>query len=398
MRSYLIQATLAALFFLLCIGAFNWWSDPFGIWRPVDFERYNRNAQVFYLRMSKPRQIVRIKPTAAIIGSSRSGSINPHNEVWAGETAYNLSVHGLTLYEMKRFIEHAQAQGRLKKLMIGVEFDTFIDTHQNVGLGFADARMAKPGDSGMDWASFVQWVRDLRDTLFTSSTLVLSVQAELGRRPEGRAVQADGSWRYPVAKGTGKDAFIGAGELLLRRTGDSTRATLDDNLAIFAEILEFCHRHHIDTRLYVSPEHLFMTDLRDRAGYGEERNDFLRRVVALNEEVAAKAGEPPFPIWGFNLMENIVDQPLHEGDGNASDWFRDGFHFYSKLGDIIMEQVWGTGRTDGVRLDSGSIDSYIARVDKMRAQFARDQQHRIAEYRREILDKPRRRTFAPAQN
>lgn len=398
MKGYLVQAVAAALFFLFCIGAFNWWSDPYGIWRPVDFERLNRNQQVFYLRMSKPWQISRTRPTAAIIGSSRSGSIDPRHEVWAGEVPYNLSVHGLTLYEMKRFIEHAQAQGRLHKLLIAIEFDTFINTHSRAGLGFAEARMAKPDEGGMSWRSALQWVYDVRDTLFTSTTLALSLQAQLGSRPAGRAVQADGSWRFPVVEPSGKKSFIGAGELLLKRTRERSTSAIDANLGIFAEILAFCHRQRIDTRLYVSPEHLLMTDLRHQAGYDGEHNDFLRRIIALNEKIAEQAGESPFPLWGFNLLEGIVDEPLHDGTGSASDWFRDGFHFYTRLGDIIMEQVWGAGETGAMLLDSDSLDTYLAAVEKLRVRFVRDQRQRVEEYRREILGAPRDREFEPLRD
>jgi hypothetical protein len=384
MKTYLVQTVLAALMFLLCIGAFNWWSDPYAIWRPADVERLNRNLQVFFLRLSKPWQISRIKPSAAIVGSSRSGSINPQHTVWSGETPYNLSVHGLTVYEMKRFIEHSQAQGTLDKLLIAIEFDSFIISHPIMGLGFTEDRMLHSQADGMGWSELVQRVRDIRDTLFTSSTLAYSLQAQFGKAPPGRGMQADGSWRYPQTDRTGKKAFIGAGKLLLHRSRKSTEATIGKNLEILAEILVFCHRQKIDTRLYLSPEHLFMTDFRLHIGYGEERDNFLRQVVAVNEEAGINSGSPPFPLWGFGHMVNIVDHPMQE-HGNSADWFRDGFHFYSKLGDIVMDQVWGMNGTAGMRLDAGSIDTYIAEVEKLRAQFVLDQEERVLDYRREIL-------------
>ena len=383
MKVYLAQVALAALLFLLCVGAFNWWSDPFTIWRPADVER--RNLGELFLRMSKPWQISRIKPSAAIIGSSRSGSINSQHAVWAGETTYNLSLHGISVYETKRFIEHSQAYGALEKLLIAIEFDTFIASRRRqTGVGYVEARMLNSQEDGRRWAELMQRVRDIRDTLFSTSALTYSLRAQFPKSPARSTMQADGSWRLSTT-GSGKDAFIGAGQLLLKRSRKFSRDTIDKNLAIFADILAFCHRHKIDARLYLGPEHLFMTDFRRHIGYADERDDFLRQVIALNEEVGASTGSPPFPVWGFNHMGDIVDHPLREGYGNRADWFRDGFHYYSKLGDIIMEQVWGVESTAGMRIDADSIDTYIAEVEKLRGQFVLEQEEQILDYRREIL-------------
>ncbi len=385
-KTYLAQTVLVALLLLLCIGAFNWWSDPFAIWRPADVERLNRNAQTFFLRLSKPWQVSRIKPSAVIVGSSRSGTISPEHAVWAGETPYNLALEGLTAYEMKRFIEHSEAQGTLKKLLIAIEFDTFIVIPARLAaLGYADGRMLNSEEDGKTWSRLAQRVRDYRDTLVTSSVLIYSLQTQFGRKLG--TMQADGSWRIsPNPQRTGRGTISDAGRLLVIRSRAFSKDALDRNLSILADILQFCHRHKIDTRLYFSPEHLLLTDLRRDIGYGDQHDDFLRRVVAINKEAATSTDSPPFPLWGFNLMENVVNHPPHPGEVNSADWFRDGFHFYDKLGEIIMEQVWGDNSTAGMRLDSDTIDTYIAGVEKMRAQFVHDQQKQVLAYRKEVLE------------
>jgi hypothetical protein len=383
MKRYLTQTLLSALFLLLCIGAFNWWSDPYGMWRPADAEHLNRNKQVFFLRMSKPWQLSRIKPSAVIVGSSRSGSIDPAHPAWARDTPYNAAMHGLTLYEMQRVIQHAQAQGRLKKLLLAIEFDTFILAEPRVGLGFDEDRMLGPENPATGARRLLQVLGDARDTLFTSSTLAFSLQAQLGTAPKGRAMQPDGSWRYPNTDRSGRHAFAHAGRLLRKRSTNPARGT-DENLAILADILAFCHQQGIDTRLYLSPEHLFMTDLRRHLGYAAERDDFIRRVVETNETVARSRGGAPFPLWAFNHLPGIVDEPLHDGRGTASDWFRDGFHFYTKLGDMIMAQAWGEG-SGGRLLDSGSVDAYLNEVESLRAVFVARQEELVLDYRRDII-------------
>ncbi|NQX88046.1 MAG: hypothetical protein HRT77_05235 [Halioglobus sp.] len=383
MKVYLARLTQALLFFVVCVGAFNWWSDPYGIWGPIDVERLNRNQQVFFLRLSKPFQIARIKPTAAIIGSSRSGPIDPQNPAWRGETPYNLSLHGLTVYEMKRFIEHAIAQGTLRKLLIAIEFDTFIPLWPRTGVGYAEGRLLHAEAQTLSLDSLVQRFSDLRNTLLTSSTLALSIQSWVGKAPADRAMQGDGSWRLNT-QNIGKKGFVHSGKLLKKRS-DKEQWGIERNLQIFSETLVLCHLHGIDTRLYLSPEHLFMTDFRQYIGYGEERDNFIRAIIALNEEVAISTESEPFPIWGFDHIEGISDQALPEGDAVVPMWFRDGFHFYGKLGDIILEQVWDTSDGQGYRLDSGSVDSYLTEVEQLRARFIQREHEQVLVYRSEIL-------------
>ena len=100
----------------------------------------------------------------------------------------------------------------------------------------------------------------------------------------------------------------------------------------FAEILRFAHRQKIETRLFVTPEHVFMIDLWWRLGYGELWREFHRRLIAVNNQVAMEMGVKPFPLFGFNQLQGVVNEPIAVAQNSAQSLFTDGIHFRPELG------------------------------------------------------------------
>ncbi len=121
------MSSLLAVFtlgFCLTVALFNYRVDPYGIYHYKErmTDRLSRIDQFLHLRLTKPWHIVQTKPTAVVVGTSRSATVHPQHPTWPQSGSYNLSIPGLTVYEMLRFIEHAQANGPLSKLMIGLGF------------------------------------------------------------------------------------------------------------------------------------------------------------------------------------------------------------------------------------------------------------------------------------
>jgi hypothetical protein len=388
MKRYLCHSLLTLTLLAAAVGGFNLWVDPYAIYRfdTADSARIGRINQIYQMRVSKPWQVRRLKPSALIIGSSRSASIRPQHAQWDDNKAFNLSMPGLTLYEMQRLIQHAHVQGNLRKLVIGLEHETFTTNDYTTGIGFAEGRLAGAGAGAVapHFHLLVQTIRDLRDTLFTGFALTRSLQAWLGPHQGSHRYRPDGSWENLSHIWLGEPGYVFVGGMLAQKEGRAASA-LDDNLAIFADILGFCHRHSIDTRIFISPEHLFLTDLRQYLGSDSGWKQFHRELVTLNENVAREHDQPAFPVWGFNQLEGIVDEQLQPGPGTLGEWFRDGIHFDHRLGKVLMEQMWGTDSDQGLALDTGSVPAYFEQVELARTQFVRDQSAIVARYRQKIL-------------
>ena len=145
MKRYLLITTLLTLGLCLMVALFNYRVDPYAIYhfRTANGDSLSRIDQFFHLRVTKPWLVVQTKPTAVIVGTSRSATVHPQHPDWPQQRSYNLSVPGLTIYEMLRFIEHAQANGPLEKLMIGLDFEAFIQPEPRFKSGFEESRLAR---------------------------------------------------------------------------------------------------------------------------------------------------------------------------------------------------------------------------------------------------------------
>ena len=120
-------------------GAFNFFVDPLMLFhhRGEGIATLNRIDQFYNMRLYKPPHITSLKPEAIIIGSSRTGTMRPRHPSWDGLAAYNLSIPGMTLSELTALVKHAQANGPLDKLMIGLDYQALVTPVPVYRTGFA---------------------------------------------------------------------------------------------------------------------------------------------------------------------------------------------------------------------------------------------------------------------
>jgi hypothetical protein len=385
MKRYTVIFALLTLAVCLAVALFNYRVDPYGIYR---FEHANeaslsRIDQFYHLRLTKPWIVVQTKPVAIIAGTSRSATLHPTHATWPDDRSYNLTIPGQTTYEMLRFIEHAHANGPLEKLMIGIDFEAFILPEPRLRIGFEESRMARDANHMASPEFFWRRLKDIRDTLFSVSGLSRSLAAITGTAKVGRRYHRDGTWESINSAVTGQGGFIYFGKenvLALH----AQQLDLDSNLQILADILRFAHQQNIETRVFITPEHIFVIDLWARLGYSELWNEFHRGLVGVNNAVAEELGVAPFPLFGFNHMRGVVNEPIRRARKAAQSAFTDGSHFRPELGRQIMAGVWTDGSDVGVRLDTDSVERYLAEIEQLRHQFERDNARVTAKLRREI--------------
>jgi hypothetical protein len=370
MTRYLRNTLFLTLALCSAVAAFNYIVDPYSIYRfsSADSDRLSRVEQFYQMRISKPWQVAQLKPTAVVVGTSRSAGIHPEHPSWAGQQSFNLSVPGMTPYELLRFIEHAQANGPLDKLMIGLDFEAFINPDPHTRPGFAELRMARDQDAVVSPGSAWQLVLDMADTLFSIPALSRSLSAVSGTAIPGRRYHRDGTWEKTRSRLTGTSGYIFIGKNRVTAYREPT-LDLQKNIAILGDILRFCHEQGVDTRLFVTPEHVFMVDLWFSLGYEELWLEFHRALIAINIAVARDMGRQPFPLWGFNGLAGIVDEPILEGTSSLPGYFLDGLHFRNNFAELIMDALWGEQTDIGTRLDAQGLDSYTVRVQQLSYQF-----------------------------
>jgi len=351
------------------VGLFNYSVDPYVVYHyaAADADRLSRIEQFDYMRVTKPWYVRQLSPRRIVMGTSTSARIPPQ-PVWPADGSYNLSIPGLTPFEMLRFLEHANAYGPVEKLTLGLDFAAFIRPLPVTQPGFEARRLASTGNGPGTWSYRWQQIEDMADTLFSLPAFNLSLAA-LARSMEVRQRYfKDGSWETVSDRYVGKSGFTLVGKINIYAYRDAP-AGLDENMALFAEILRFAHRNDVETRIIVTPMHVFMLDLWYRVGYQQWWRRFHSGLVEVNEEVAMELGEEPFPIYGFNHVRGVVDEPIRPAADARRSVFDDGVHFRKSFGGRMMGAVWGDDPGIGYALDPESVAPYLAEVDRMRQGF-----------------------------
>jgi hypothetical protein len=89
----------------------------------------------------------------------------------------------------------------------------------------------------------------------------------------------------------------------------------------------------------------------------------------VNDAVAIEMGVEPFPLFAFNHMRGVVDEPISAAQDSGRSLFTDGAHFRPRLGRQIMDAVWSDGSAEGAILNAHSVLAYLSQVEQVRHSF-----------------------------
>jgi hypothetical protein len=133
-----------------------------------------------------------------------------------------------------------------------------------------------------------------------------------------------------------------------------------------------------DLRLFTTPLNAAIYQLFQGAGLQERYEFWLKELVRINEEEAARVGRQPLPLWHFGYVNTITREPIPAaGDMTPMRWSWDYTHYRKAAGDLILDRIFDyrdPGRTVpedfGVPLTSANIDAQLARSRSQLADWA----------------------------
>ena len=389
MKRYLLIVIASTILLVGIVGAINYTVDPFLLYhhRNGDDQMLGRIDQFYNMRLYKPYHVAMREPAAIIVGTSRSGSIRPHHPSWEGLETYNFAMPGMTIYEISALVKHAQAVQPLSQLIIGLDYHALVRATPKFRPGFEPARLAERPADFHSPTYIAQWFRDLQTFLFSFDMSRESLRAVAPTARIPRVYYTDGAW-----KGVGR-ALVGRGGYIFvaQSAVESMKLTpfrLEDNLPYIREILHFCHRNTIDTKLFFTPTHVFFVDLWFRIASAELWRDMHRQILAINREIAQEYGRPPYEIWGFGDEPEVVAEPIYRARDIDKAWFMDGAHYGTRLAERIMDGLLGQGGDFGRVLTPDTVDAYLDRVNSIRQQFLEGNQEQVAELHERIGNVP----------
>lgn len=385
------------IFFTLVFGALvmtfsiNLIVDPFGLFGMPTWQGFNAEKTQYqkYLRMAKPHAVRVLQPRGLILGTSRAEYLDPDHSGWRADAhpVYNLAVQSARIHEVLRNLQHAQAQNRLKQVVLLLD-DFMFDPRVQQESGFDEARL----DSAPNPAINGAWVDDLLMSLLSYDALLESIATMRAQNTSAPVIYLPNGARHPERFQSAIDRVGGHRNLFMTLVRPAGRAFKGDDrqpYEDFRTLLMFCRAQGIDLRLVISPMHAHMLELYWLNGTWQSLEDWKRRLVRMVEDEAVRTpGAKPFPLWDFSSYNSITTEkiPSHGDAKTRMRWYWESSHFKTATGRLMLDRVLGTRSTElpfhedfGVRLGVGNIEQHLQAIRVRHAEYASLQQADISE-------------------
>lgn len=378
-RSYLRQFLAWALVPALCVALLNAVVDPLHLldYRGLPGWTANKPALRDQERMFKPFAVVRQPPEIVLLGSSRSNhALDPAHPAFAGRRAYNLSLSGTNVSEMRQMFEHALAQGALRQAVIELDIGFFSASAQgaNGGFDYADTLAARH-----------PWRRGLRtlQTAWAWDTLALSTQTLRGQHgaweytDDGRQGDAVFESRIATYGGVRKTVEGYMTRLLpaerqLAASWQAAGVPADQlpGMQDLRQLLDLARTHQVQVALYLSPVHA-IDALATRTIFGVERLDAWRAALLQLAEDESRLSDGRFtvPVWDFSGFNSVTTEelPSPADAGSRMRFYWDQSHYRTQVGNWILDRIFSLPTAGeaapadfGVRLEAQKLAAHFA--------------------------------------
>lgn len=370
-------ASLAAL--LLSVAAICWIVDPFSIFEAPRFNGFNRNkpGYVDHLRLTHVYRVQRLQPTCIVLGTSRTGrGLRPDHPTLARDGCYNHALPGMTMYEMRRYMQHAQAVRPLKRVVLALDFRIMNTAPDNSG-AFVEQRLAVDANGRPQFNLFSARLPDITASLVSLHALQASATTIRQQAWVRDTLRPDGYWaplteRYDHATG-----FVAYTENTSRRFVEAleNEAIFERNFDAYRLLLRDAYAAGIDVQMLVSPSHAWHWQTLWVSGLWKRFERMKRLFVQINDEEARRAGRPAFRLWDFSGSYGVALEPPAPS-GARMNWFWEPVHYKGALGDVILSRIAGqvdagSSQQDfGVPLDASTLDAHLAHLRELQRDFA----------------------------
>ena len=397
--NYLKFLPIVASLALLSIVGFNRLIDPFALYGGPLIEGVNIHKTAFNrnTRMSKAAAIYQQNPLAIVLGSSRSErGIDPSHLGWRVNPVYNLSLNGADLYEIFRYLQHAQAIQPLKKVVLTLDFFMFNASRSLINVNKNSFREDRLAVNAEGQPNPLSW-NDLLLTLFSLDTLVDSIGTVTEQSVATNKSQFIAGFNkirsYGVKsiynKGQ-RQSFLDTEKAYFNKNYDqfSFRTPRRDNWKIYQRLLLLSQQQGIDLRIVISPSHTRLLETIESKGIWDKFEQWKQQLVALNESVAAQQGKPSFPLWDFSGYNHYTTEEVPAlGDAETQmQWYWESSHYKKELGDLVLDRIFNYKHPErkivkgfGVLLNSENIETHLQSIRKNQQQWRMSYPEDVAE-------------------
>ena len=373
---------------LVLIILLNYFVDPYQIFSANKSALYvGKPALHSNIRLHKAHQVNLQKPDTIILGTSKAIQGIPLNHpAFSGSNLYNLSAPLASMREIYKLLRHAQANNRLNKIVFAVDFLSFNALARTDGqaAGFSEERLREsPKDN-------ILYPNDYLSALLSFDAVSASIMSLFVKQsPEHRVINgmggreseeilsrlADGGHRTNTV--FIESFFTNAVYLSAPHRRFEFSNSDDNSFTWFERFLTQVYQNDIDTTLLIGPSHARLWELLNLAGIWPKFEQWKRKLVSINESVAAQYGRQPIALWDFTSVNSITSEAFPKAGDSSTRmrYYYESVHFNQITGHLVLDTVFGLDRPDstpedfGVLLTSSTLEETLVRNRKKQALF-----------------------------
>ena len=335
---------------MLGVGLFNYIIDPYGIFNQFYLTKLNdiKPKKDDNDRLFKAVDIINLRPTTVIIGSSRTkqGIRTDHAAFSGQQNVYNLALNGANIYELKRYLEHAiYNQQNLKTVMLGLDFFMFNRWSENQP-GFVEYRLEKKQIAYQDIINVLFSIDALQSSQQTISQSIIENE-EQSDNLRGFQIRKDADngqtkWRFESSIELSYEFY---------EKYDLSQQNLD----YFREIVSLCQNNNIELLLFISPSHATQWESIAALGKWETFEQWKRELVKITS------------LWDFSDYNNITSEPIKDVMEN----YADSSHYRENVGNLILNRIYNQNIDQipdnfGILITEDNIESHLANIRQRR--------------------------------
>lgn len=346
--SYVTCLTLLVLSIILL----NWIVNPYNIYRPPLLKQVQKKPLVStHLRLAKARAVEWKKPQFLILGSSTAETgLNPEFSAWTDANAYNLGLSGANIYEVMRYLQHAQSVTPLKKVVLAVNFFMF-NAYVNNRDDFDESLLNVDADGNKNPVS----INNIFITLLSYDAIKASIET-LKNQDKNNAFKTNGQLHLKYREEQ-VNQLKGYKNNFLYTERFNSLSLLPPPLKIFSfknpeknidtlhymqKIISICEKNNTELILIIAPEHVRLTETYQLLGLWKLYEQWQQSLVQMISIHNRKYPDFQYNVWGFNKLNEMTTEQLPEKNDTQTNmqWFWDPYHFKSQLGDLILASLF----------------------------------------------------------
>ena len=355
-RFYYTYLTLSLLPILM-IGLFNFCMDPYNIFKLVTISGINelKPQKTNHMRLFHAVELTRIKPKLIFLGTSRAQRLPTNHAATKGlGTAYGAALPGASIFEMRRYLEHAiHNQPDFKLVIIGLDFFAF-GSKVVIAPGFKDDRLGKNRLTFDDAVSIIFSTDSFKD-----SRVTLNKNLHYDRNSNKISDKSRGGI-VKISQAVISNYFTSENRY-------KNYILSDIHIEEYRKIVELCKRNNIRLISFISPVHATQLETIRVSRLWNTFEQWKRVIIKIS------------PVWDFSGFNSITTEPLNNKMRN----YVDPSHYNYQVGNLIFNRVFQYNETQvpydfGIYIDNlDTLEMHLRKTNQDYFLWAKNNQNEV---------------------